>query len=66
LISIKKGVGSKICARQFQISAYLLDFALRTISSLKLSEKTSKPKDCRHDDHRCHLEAFKNDEFGGP
>jgi hypothetical protein len=33
---------------------------------LNLSEKASKPKDCRHDDHRCHLEAFKNDEFGGP
>jgi hypothetical protein len=33
---------------------------------VKLSEKTSKPKDCRHDDHKCHLEALKNDEFGGP
>jgi hypothetical protein len=33
---------------------------------LNLSEKTSKPKDCRHYDHRCHLKALKNDEFGGP
>jgi hypothetical protein len=37
-ISIKKGVGSKICARQSQISPSLLDFVLGMTSSFRLVE----------------------------
>jgi hypothetical protein len=69
LISKEKNVGSKFMQGNFKSPLICLTLLEGRFQVLRLVEplwKKSKPKDCKHDDHRCHLEALKTDKFGEP